>query len=707
MKKTLAVFFLLSIVFLGYIFSQKDRINSDIFTIINSEKSEIFKTLNTNLANEVNMLFGNEASLKTAINLARELAIFSDFLYKVDEIEGFKKELNRAKLALFKGKIDSEFLQNSLEQIYSPLNTRVLNVRDDFFSLSSSASIFLQSSNINIEPQTGLLKTKDGGFIYAKATLKNGYDDKLLLKFYNELKNKDVTISSGAIYAAFGKESGQIEGVKIGIIGTIISIVFLLLAFGNLKIFFVFLAPVFGLLSGLCACFLFLEDIHILSIVISTSLVGLMLDFSSSWLGLNMGKKIQSSSIKSVFRLFLLALFVTASGYLLFLLSPMQFLHQIAVFSVFALIGAFCVSYFLLPRLLDGTTFKQSKIFISFLNSIEQISLQIYKIFSKKTFWFILVFLSSVLIFVIFRSDFQDNIKNYSSQPTKLIEQSVKISQITGVANEFRLILAKPENQEHLLKELYQNSLINSHNSLYALINDEKTQQDIKDKLTTLFKDKQNLAMFDGFDIESEILKLEIIPQSDLKEFKILKNFSLFFDNPDIILLSKVQKNEKFNEILSRYNAQYFDLTTAVNENFTAVKANTLVIKIYAFLLAFIMLWICLNFKKALVVIGVTFVSAVMTLGLFCIFDDMNIFVIFGTILASAVGVDYLLFAYKNGEARGRIFGIVVACTTSMITFLVLMLSSTHAVFSFGASVSFAIFLNMLFACALTHQKPR
>ncbi|MGG7049168.1 MULTISPECIES: hypothetical protein [unclassified Campylobacter] len=707
MKKTLAVFFLLSIVFLGYIFNQKDRINSDLFTIINSEKSEIFKTLNTNLANEVNMLFSNEESLKMAIELAREFEIFSDFLYKVDEIEGFRKELNRAKLALFKGKIDSEFLQNSLEQIYSPLSTRALNARDDFFNLSSNASIFLQNSNINIESQTGFLKTKDGAFIYAKATLKNGYDDKLLLKFYNKLKDKDVLISSGAIYAAFGKESGQIESVKIGIIGTIISIVFLLLAFGNLKIFFVFLAPIFGLLSGLCACFLFLEDIHILSIVISTSLVGLMLDFSCSWLGLNIGKKIQSSSIKSVFRLFLLALFVTASGYLLFLFSPMRFLHQIAIFSIFALIGAFCVSYFLLPRLLDGTTFNQGKFFTSFLNSIEQFSLQIYKKFSKKTFWFILVFLSFASIFVIFRSNFQDDIKNYASQPTKLIEQSIKISQTTGVGNEFRLILAKPEVQERLLKELYKNLLIGSHNSLYALINDEKTQQDIKDKLATLLKDRQNLAMFDGFDIESEILKLEIVPQSELKEFKILKNFSLFFDNPDIILLSKVQKNEKFNEILSRYNAQYFELTTSMNENFTAIKANALVLKIYAFLLAFVILWICLDLKKALVVIGVTFVSAVMTLGLFCIFGDMNIFVIFGTILASAVGVDYLLFAYKNGEVKGRILGIVVACGTSMITFLVLMLSSTHAVFSFGASVSFAIFLNMLFACALTYQKSR
>ena len=84
----------------------------------------------------------------------------------------------------------------------------------------------------------------------------------------------------------------------------------------------------------------------------------------------------------------------------------------------------------------------------------------------------------------------------------------------------------------------------------------------------------------------------------------------------------------------------------------------------------------------------------VFTLGAFAVFSDVNVFVIFGVILASAVGVDYLLLA----PARGKILGVSLAAGTSIISFLALAIGQTHAVFSFGSSVDLGVALNM--ACA-------
>ena len=102
---------------------------------------------------------------------------------------------------------------------------------------------------------------------------------------------------------------------------------------------------------------------------------------------------------------------------------------------------------------------------------------------------------------------------------------------------------------------------------------------------------------------------------------------------------------------------------------------------------------------------GLIFGVSIVTLTIFLLFFDINIFVVFGVILASAVGVDYLLFALKQSPSKDKIFGISVAAMTSIFSFGVLCMSQTHAVFSFGASVCIGIFLNMLCAFMLSSRQ--
>ncbi|ARQ99261.1 KWG [Campylobacter devanensis] len=73
---------------------------------------------------------------------------------------------------------------------------------------------------------------------------------------------------------------------------------------------------------------------------------------------------------------------------------------------------------------------------------------------------------------------------------------------------------------------------------------------------------------------------------------------------------------------------------------------------------------------------------------------SFNIFTIFGFILASTIGVDYVLFASNlNLALRERYFGIILASLTSIISFGMLGFSNTYAVFSFGVSTALCMFL--------------
>ena len=79
--------------------------------------------------------------------------------------------------------------------------------------------------------------------------------------------------------------------------------------------------------------------------------------------------------------------------------------------------------------------------------------------------------------------------------------------------------------------------------------------------------------------------------------------------------------------------------------------------------------------RKAALITAITGVCAFFTLGAFAVFSDVNVFVIFGVILASAVGVDYLLPALKDAPVRGKILGVSLAAGTSIISFLALAIS--------------------------------
>ncbi|MGH1600207.1 hypothetical protein [Campylobacter majalis] len=691
MKKYLILCLIVMAVLGGFVFAQKHKITSDMFSMLNIKQDEIFKRLQTQASDVVHVLLVDDKAYDEFLQILKRYEIFYNVIKDIKNIDDFKRELNLVKLAAFKGKIDDLFIKNALSELYFPISERILSISDDVLSLASHSSILKQNSDIKLDVKTSRLISKSG-YYYVNLTLKQGYDGDELMRFYSEARGINAVLHAPAIYQAVAKSNAQNEGFKIGIIGSVLTILFLLFVFRNFRVFYIFLSAVFGFLFGLSACFVIFEKVHILSVVISLSLVGLMLDFAVSFLGFNYAKEIKKDSVSGVKGLFLLALVIGVSGYALFLLSPMQFLHQIAIFSIFALLASFLFSYFLLPKLLDGVSFYKFEYFNFDLNL-------------KKWHKYAIFIAFCLAIFFIAKNDFSDNIKNYSQNPVQLSQQSMIFARESGNISEFKLIKADVKNQENLLNELYENGLISSHNSLYSLINSKHTQEKIKQQLLKYAKNDEILAMLDELGINDEFEKLATLPTfgvDELKKFEIFRNFAILFDNPDLIFVSG---DGDISDIAKKYDAKFYDLIAMINENFTQIKASAIKLKILGFLVAFVILSFFVGLIRSAIIILTTFLSSVITIGFFAMFDDVNIFVIFGVILASAVGIDYLLIGFKDIKHNAKVFSICVAGATTIITFALLMLSSTHAVFSFGASVSLAVLLNMLFAISLSKRQ--
>lgn len=692
------VFGLIFIFFAGSIWQNTQKLNSDIFSLIDVKLNPYDEKIvqNYNSQNDFSILFKDANDKEHIIKSAKNSNLFIN-----RNLEDFNiNVLNKMSLAFMdKNKINliknnqELFFDNSIKDLFLPFKIKLLS--DDFFGLVSTENL---NFGAKFDPKTKLLKTDN--FYLINYELKPDYDYDKLLEFAKSLKKIDsVFLNSPALYAAEAKKIAITQSTYLGIISTILSGFFIFMIFRNIKVFYILVVVIFSLVCALGGTLLTLKSVNFLTIVISTSLIGLILDYGTHFLSANMGKSIEPTSVKNVKTTLLSAFFITSIGYAIFLFSPMKFLHEIAVFSIFALSSALLSSYFLFPNLIKNERFTSHVGFDKFLNFYINCCKFCLK-YIKTVLAFVLVFMF-IALFKIVNLDFKDNIKNYSLAPQNLVDDSkVFMNEMSGFMTS-KFIIVDENSTSKLVAALAKDRLIENPFYFSLFLNDSSLQ--VKEIFKTASKDPKIISKYEnyGFDRRSldaefaKIINQKIFSPRDICDALKAKCDNFFIDGKEIIYVSKAKINGEFDGILSEFNATYSDYISNLNSGFTAVKANAVLLKLCGFGAAFVILWLFLGFKKALdITTCIVFVS-MFCVCLFVILGlEIDIFVIFGLILATAVGIDYMLFAFNDRLVlKERILGILAASITSICSFGTLGLSSTNAVFSFGFSVSIAILI--------------
>ena len=137
-----------------------------------------------------------------------------------------------------------------------------------------------------------------------QAVLYDKYNPTHLLYLVKDLKRSlgsSVIISGGALFNADGHKQGINESIYMTILSILLSAIILLTAFRKKSILYLMTTIIFSLILGLAGCIFIFGTIHILSIIVSASLIGLVVDFSLHWLANNQNKVIKSSSIKFIY----------------------------------------------------------------------------------------------------------------------------------------------------------------------------------------------------------------------------------------------------------------------------------------------------------------------------------------------------------------------------------------------------------------------
>lgn len=694
-----------------YLSLNLNKINSDIYELtsleFNQKQKQSLNEFNKILSHEILVASENLANFDKFIQKAEQSGIFKNIKYKINDIKNYQKELEKFKIALldddsvelFKNNKE-EFAKRSAKEIFSKF--KPLSLSQDFFSFSSHFRLN-QESKIKFNPSKNRFISELDGveYYFAKLSLEPKFNENKLLELSEFAKNNEVLISGGAIYGALGKKLGNQETIYIGGISLVLCLVLLLLAFKNIKVLSLLLVVIFGECCGLFFTFLIFDSVHVLSIVVSVSLIGLMLDFSIHWLGANHVKILSKFSIHRLKYIFLLGFLITAGGYSVFLLSPFFLLRQIAVFAIFALLGAFLFSYFCLPSLLNSTQFGSSKILNYFLDNLSKL-LKFIPLNYK-----ILVLLSVVLaIFLTYFMKFEDDISQYWSMDKDYTQMTQKISFLNPNSFDFAII----DDEYGLTKDLLDKNLIKSYSGISNFLLNPKEQNFIISNFEFLDINEYLKFGFSENFIKNEIRKIQNYPillHEDIKNSELFDGLWSFGNlSQNIVFLNGIKDLEMVKEITNKFGGIFVNMKNAINEAFWQIKLNAIILKILAYILAFVILAVFFNIQKAFFIIFTVFCSNLMTLFVLSIFGfSINIFAIFGLILGGAVGIDYMIFALNHKmDIKEKIFGINLAAFTSMISFFALSFSQVLAIKIFGLGVGVNILLCCLFAQIYAHK---
>ncbi|WP_107695505.1 hypothetical protein [Campylobacter concisus] len=736
MKKlaTILAFIFVFLASLGYSIVSLKNVQTDIFSLINfkdAKEAKVLKEVQDEMASNFLVLVNSKDLAKNVQNLALKSSLFKSFEANIDvNLNDIKSDINRSKIALL-SRADLELLKNDknaffkkrAEEIFNSFSFRLLNVNDDFFSLSSGFSA--KNGNVSLNLSDLMLEVKDSkkSFFLLKGELKKGASSEGLIKFYNELNalkvgQNELFVHSSALYQAFSKQKNESESLYMSVVSLSLTAIFLMLAFRNLRIFYVIFIAAFGFSVAFAGTLLCLGELNILTILISTSLIGLMFDYVLHWLSKNEGEVIRASSIKNMLKIFLLGLLITLSGYLAFTFSDLRLLKEVALFSAFALVAAFLASYFFMPLVFEGVKFYRSKLFDRFLTKFCDLSGAFSRHLGVKFLAISLILLAIFLGFDLKNLLKSENVKDYSNMPKSLLANSSYILNLTG-NNQNTMIVTRSRgdilgDEKSLLDELKKRNLIKDESSLSDIFLSKSEQSELKEAFKKALDDEQIYVIYEKFgfskdDIRSEILKVlgeKELGVSEILALKSMKDFKKFMldENTSVSYVSGFVKGAASDEMLKRHNAFSLNFADSLNESLTQAKELALKLKIAALVVAFLLLWFYFSAFISALVMGVIIFGALLTLFIFAVFGvNLSIFGVFGLILASAVGIDYMIFALNESlSEKERIYGIFCAFITSFISFFTLSFSQTAALSVFGLSVSLCVLIYGLCASVLS-----
>ena len=566
----------------------------------------------------------------------------------------------------------NEIYYKSIGNLYNPSKIQLSTFDKDPYLLLDEF-IF---SNIKISNSIDYLDGKYYDYLQLKIKNNEALSPSLSSKKIKQLiniqknlsnKNSKIYLCGASIHAYYASIRSIIDINIICILSTLMIIFLTYRYFKNLKLLLpIALSIIFGMLCAYTATKLLFDSFQIITMVFSTTLTGIGIDYSYHYFFMD---EINKKFVKNLS----FSLLTTIIPFILLYYTGIELLEQIAIFTIFGLAGIYFIILFIYPCFKYSTPVK---IYIP--------KLYLYKI--------ILIILCIFALMGLGRLKFNDNLTALYSPSKELSKSEALYSKISGENINTQIITVQGENineiierEENITQELDKNNI--EYISLSKFFPSEKKQFENFNLIKDLYKN--NLYKYSN-----------ILSKRQINNLKNKKFIPVKFDNiylKDLMLDVNTSMIIVFNKkhlSIKEKNAYIINLQSDISYYMKHYRNLLLMLLPIVIFLMYITLTFLYNYKKAFKILmpSITgIVSSVLLTAL--IYGELNLFSIITIFLVLGFTVDYSIFRINREEKTES--AVFLSCITTSFSFLLLalcgfkMLSSIALVLFFGIITSY------------------
>lgn len=692
-----------------------------------------------------------------ALTMAQQLAerwqtsgLFEKITWNVQaDLPALRKQLLQGRLAMLSAK-DREQL---IEQPEGFIAQRVQALFDPFsgFSLVPSQDDWLGLTGRiqNSQPQQGSVQLDIGsGALIADAdgkswvllrarTSGSAFDMQLPLQVAALLQSSreqaseqgvQLLAASGLLYAANGQRQASREITWVGGGATFGILLLLLLAFRRWRVLLAFVPVLVGMLFGTVACVALFGRVHVMTLVLGASLIGVAIDYplhylSKSW-------SLQPWRSWPALRLTLpglsLSLATSCIGYLALAWTPFPALTQIAVFSAAGLVGAYLSAVCLLPALLSGMDLRPAQWPLQVAECLLGIRESLLKrLPSPALLVLALLFCAGGL----WQLQSKNDIRQWIGAPSQLLQEAQAIARITGYQPTSQFFLVRADNQQQLLErqaalsqrldQLVNMDKLQGYLALTQLVSPASAQQQLRQALNSLPPLWQPLLDLGvpASALQAEVAQLQALPTQDIDAAlrgPLAEPWrTLWLGDIKDGVAAMVSLQGLNDPALLRVQAEdlpgvkLVDRLGDLNRVFAATQISAAELKLISGVLIVLLLLLPFGLGGALRIVALPLLAAMCSLAsLGWLGQPLTLFSLFGLLLVTAISVDYaILMREQIGGAAVSLLGTLLAAITTWLSFGLLAVSSTPAVSNFGLSVSLGLAFSFMLAPWASHRE--
>ncbi|MBD9442282.1 MMPL family transporter [Pseudomonas sp. PDM04] len=627
------------------------------------------------------------------------------------------------------------FIQQRVQALFDPFTGfSLVPSQDDWLGLTGRIQ--------NSQPQHGSVQLDIGsGALVADAdgkswvllrarTTGNAFDMNLPLQVADLLKHSreqaarsDVQLlaASGLLYAANGQQQATREITWVGGGATLGILLLLLLAFRRWRVLLAFVPVLVGMLFGAVACVALFGRMHVMTLVLGSSLIGVAVDYPLHYLSKSWSLRPWHSwpALRLTLPGLTLSLVTSCIGYLALAWTPFPALTQIAVFSAAGLLGAYLSAVCLLPALLKGADLRPAHWPLRVSEYLLDRREALLGIARTPV---LLALLVAFCVGGLLQLESKNDIRQWIGAPQQLTDEAQTIARITGYQPTSQFFLVRAANQPQLLErqtalserleQLVNLDKLNGYLSLNQLVSPPAEQQRTREALARLPQFWQPLLAV-GVPLQAlkaELATLQALPTEDIdsaltgplaEPYRTLWLGSTDDGVAAMVSLQGLNDSALLRvQVLDLPGVELVDRLGDLNKVFAQTQISAAELKLASCVLIVLVLMLPFGLGGALRIVALPLLAAVCSLAsLGWLGQPLTLFSLFGLLLVTAISVDYaILMREQVGGAAVSLLGTLLAALTTWLSFGLLAVSSTPAVSNFGLSVSLGLAFSFLLA---------